>query len=61
MFPRVRFLLACVCMVGEKKRLDYDFQSICVFVWFSPFLNNLDQMIAGATMEGECEKEKKGG
>ena len=31
-----------------------------MFVWFSPFLNNLDQMIAGATMEGECEKERRG-
>ena len=50
-FVRVRFV--CVCMVGEKKRLDYDFQPICVC--FSVF-NNLDQMIARVLLWGVGEK-----
>ena len=49
-FVRVRF----VCVYGGwEKRLDYDFQPICVC--FSVF-NNLDQMIARVLLWGVGEK-----
>ena len=44
-------------MVGKKKDLIMIF-SPSVFVWLSPFLNNLDQMIARATMEGGVRKKE---